>query len=130
MRKVKVLLADDSAIMRTAIRKALEEDKRVQLVGEASNFAETMQKIADVKPDVLLFDLHLADGRGLSPEFVKSQLSFVKHTVAISFSNDEEAQELAKKCGAMRLLDKMDLYNHLIPSIVMNHPANNAQYVD
>ena len=130
MRKITVLLADDSAVMRTAIRKTLEEDKRVQLVGEASTFAETMQKIVDVKPDVLLFDLRLADGRDLSPEFVRSQLAFVKHTVAISFSADQDSQDLAKQYGAVRLLDKMNLYNDLIPSIVRHHPANNSQFAD
>ncbi len=50
----KVLIADDSEVMRTAIRKMLREESSIDVVGEASSFAETMQKIADLKPDVLL----------------------------------------------------------------------------
>ena len=50
----KVLIADDSDIMRTAIRKTLEEASNIKIVGEASTFAETRQKIVDLKPDVLL----------------------------------------------------------------------------
>ena len=42
----KVLIADDSEIMRTAIRKMLQEESHIDVVGEASSFADTMQKIA------------------------------------------------------------------------------------
>jgi chemotaxis response regulator CheB len=40
--------------MRTAIRKTLEEESNIKIVGETSTFAETRQKIVDLKPDVLL----------------------------------------------------------------------------
>jgi chemotaxis response regulator CheB len=57
----KVLIADDSDIMRTAIRKTLEEASNIKIVGEASTFSETRQKIVDLKPDVLLLDLRLPE---------------------------------------------------------------------
>jgi hypothetical protein len=38
--------------------------------------------------------------------------------LAISISNDEEAKILAESFGAATLLDKMDLYNELIPAIM------------
>jgi DNA-binding NarL/FixJ family response regulator len=115
---IKALLADDSDIMRSAIRRALEEEPHIALVGEASSFARTMQLIADTKPDVLILDLHLAEKRDFTPAFVKSQLVTVKHIVAISFSIDDEARELARSYGASALLDKMNLYNELVPAIV------------
>lgn len=43
---IKVLLADDSDVVRMAIRRTLEEDARIEVVGEASTFAETMQLLA------------------------------------------------------------------------------------
>jgi chemotaxis response regulator CheB len=60
----KVLIADDSEIMRAAIRKLLQEESNIHVVGEASTFAETMQMIGDFKPDVLLLDLHMPEKRG------------------------------------------------------------------
>jgi chemotaxis response regulator CheB len=66
------------------------------VVGEASNFAKTMQMIVDYRPDVLLLDLHLAEKRDLKPHIVKAQLAGVKKVVAVSFSNDDEAKELAR----------------------------------
>jgi chemotaxis response regulator CheB len=70
---IKVLLADDTDLMRHAIRKLITEEKRIELVGEASNFGQAMQLIADIKPEVLLLDLHLAEKREFTPALVKSQ---------------------------------------------------------
>jgi chemotaxis response regulator CheB len=49
---VTVLVADDSDVMLKAMRQFLEEESRLEVVGEASTFAETMQMIADCQPDV------------------------------------------------------------------------------
>lgn len=114
---VRVLLADDSAIMLEAIRKLLDEESRIQVVGEASTFATAMQMIADLKPDVLLLDLHMPQKRGLYVPLVKAQLNCVEYTLAISFANDEEAKSLAAGYGAVALLDKMSLYSQLVPAI-------------
>jgi DNA-binding NarL/FixJ family response regulator len=116
----KVLIADDSEVMRTAIRKMLQEESNIDVVGEASSFADTMQKIADLKPDVLLLDLHMPEKRDFTPAVVKSQLGTVR-TVAVSFSNDSESKALAESYGAATLLDKMKLYNEMVPAILHCH---------
>jgi len=115
---IKVLLADDTDLMRHAIRKLITEEPRIELVGEASNFGQAMQLIADVKPQVLVLDLHLAEKRQFNPALVKSQLACVDNVLAVSFSNDAEAEALAESYGAKLLLDKMKLFNQLIPAIL------------
>jgi DNA-binding NarL/FixJ family response regulator len=120
---IKVLLADDCDFMRRAIRRTLEDEPQIKVVGEAANFAKIMQMIADTKPDVLLLDLHLAEERDFGPGFVKSQLVNVEKVVAISFANDDEARKLAESYGADALLDKMRLYDELIPAIIQ-HSGN------
>ena len=117
----KVLIADDSELMRTAIRKMLQEVSNIDVVGEAANFADTMQKIADQKPDVLLLDLHLPEEHDFTPALVKAQLGTVR-TLAVSFSNDADSKELAESYGAVTLLDKMMLYTDMIPAIQRCHP--------
>jgi DNA-binding NarL/FixJ family response regulator len=114
---IRVLLADDSDVMRTAIVFLLKEESSIQIVGEASSFAQTVQMIADLKPDVLVLDLHMPEKRNLSPVLVKAQFASVDHVLAVSFSNDEEAKILAESYGAAGLLDKMNLYSELIPAI-------------
>src|ERR1700726_2507278 len=103
----KVLIADDSEIMRTAIRKLLQGESNIRVVGEASTFAETMQRIGD-----------------FTPELVKAQLGTVC-TVAVSFSNDSDSKALAESYGAATLLDKMSLYNDMLPAIQRCHPELN-----
>jgi DNA-binding NarL/FixJ family response regulator len=115
---INVLVADDSDIMRAAIRRLLVEDGRIQIVGEASTFAQTMQLIGDCKPSVLLLDLHLPEQRDFTPAFVKSQLACVPHTLAVSLSNDDDAKALAASYGAEVLLDKVSLYAQMIPAII------------
>jgi chemotaxis response regulator CheB len=122
----KVLIADDSEVMRTAIRKTLEEERKLRIVGEAESFGQTVQMINDLKPDVLLLDLHLAEKRDFTPALVKAQLSTVC-TLAVSFSNDEEAQALAESYGAVKLLDKMKLYTEMLPAINKCHPELERQ---
>jgi len=115
---IKVLLADDSEIMREAIKKLLEDEPRIHIVGEASSFPAAMQLVADFKPEILLLDLHLPQKRDLLPALVKSHLNCIKYTLAISFANDEEAKSLAASYGAVALLDKMTLYTELLPAIM------------
>ncbi len=49
----------------------------------------------------------------------------VDHILAVSFSNDAEATDLAKSYGAKLLLDKMKLYNELVPAILDCGPKAN-----
>ena len=127
---IKVLLADDSEIMREAIKKLLVDEPRIHIVGEASCFGTAMQLVADSKPDLLLLDLHLPQKRELPAPIVRSQLNCIEFTLAISFANDEEAKSLAASYGAVALLDKMSLYNQLLPTIMQlvgpsaNQPLN------
>jgi DNA-binding NarL/FixJ family response regulator len=114
---IKVLLADDSDVMRTAIRKILEEESHIKIVGEAATFAKTIQMIGDLKPDLLLLDLHMAEKREFTHELIKAQLGCVC-TLAVSFSNDNEARQLAESYGAVTLLDKMKLYDEMVPAIM------------
>ena len=115
---IRVLLADDSPVMLSAIRKTLDQEPRIEVVGEASTFAETMRMIADFKPEALILDLHLPEKGDFTPAFVNSQLVSVDCVVAISFSNDDEAKNLSETYGAAVLLDKMNLYSELIPAIM------------
>jgi DNA-binding NarL/FixJ family response regulator len=118
---IKVLLADDSDVMRRAIIKLLNEEPSTELVGEAKGFAETIQLANALKPDVLLMDLHMSDEREYSAESVRVQLSKdVGCIVAISVWNDEKAKALAQRFGARVLLDKANLYAELISAIKEN----------
>jgi DNA-binding NarL/FixJ family response regulator len=116
---IKVLLADDSEMMRRAIRRLLEREIEIHLVGEVSGFAETIQLARELKPHVIVMDLRVVKKHDVDPVEAKSQLSKeAPRLLAISTWNNEEAEALAESLGAVTLLDKMNLHHELIPTIM------------
>jgi chemotaxis response regulator CheB len=120
---VRVLVADDSEVMREAIVKVLKEEPSIEVLGEAATFNQAVQMISDFEPEVLLLDLHMAEKRDFGADLVKSQLSAVGRVLAVSFSIDAEAHALAASYGAEVLLDKMRLYDYLVPTILRHRVA-------
>jgi DNA-binding NarL/FixJ family response regulator len=115
---IKVFLADGSDMLRAAMRQILAVEPSIQIVGEARSFPEAIQLVADIKPEVLLFDLYLPEERNFEPDFVRALLRSVPHTLALSFSNDIEAKALAAGYGARALLDKRNLFANMIAAIM------------
>jgi len=113
---VMVFLAEDAAVMRKAICHLLSECKEITIVGEAAILSEAIQKTAELRPDGIILDLHMADS-------AKEHLFNGTKLLAMSFSNDDEAKALADSIGATRLLDKLELANELIPAILELAPG-------
>ena len=115
---IKILVADDSEIVRRGIRRLLSAHTEIAIVGEAANFAETIQMASDLEPRVIVMDLHMPDENAITPQELKSRLSYDFRVLGMSVWNDEETKELAENLGAAVLLDKMDLASILIPTIM------------
>ncbi|HXM94372.1 MAG TPA: response regulator [Candidatus Dormibacteraeota bacterium] len=115
---IKVLFADDTEFIRRAIRNLLNGEPKIRIVGEAVTFAQTIQMIEDLRPEVVIMDLHMPDGEAVTPEQVKSRLTTASVLLAISIWNDAETKALAASFGAVQLLDKAKLGTELIPAIV------------
>ena len=65
MSKINVLIADDSGVMRLLISDILKEDPEMNVVGTATNGQDAVTKWRQLKPDVVLMDMHMGeyDGR-------------------------------------------------------------------
>ncbi len=59
MKPVRVLVVDDSALMRKLIPQMLQRDSSIQVVGTAVDGAFGLQKVAELKPDVVTLDLEM-----------------------------------------------------------------------
>jgi DNA-binding NarL/FixJ family response regulator len=116
---IKVLLADDTPVMRKAIRSLLGEEPEIELVAEAENFAQSLSMTRKFKPHVVILDLHMPDSSNLTPMNVSEGLRAYRAAVlAISVWNDEDTHALAQSYGASALLDKMRLGQELIPAVM------------
>jgi two-component system nitrate/nitrite response regulator NarL len=116
---VTVLLADDAVIIRRMIRGLLQQHSEVEVVGEAGDFGQAMRMTSDLKPDVVLLDLHMPGGIGTAPADVRSHVEVAGSKIlAISIWNDADSLALAKDYGAVKLLNKMELAGTLVPTIL------------
>ena len=120
---VKVFLADDAAVMRKAIRSLLSNREDISVVGEASNFLETIQKTTELHPDLIILDLNMPDRNHIASSEAKILLNGAK-VLAITLGTDDLKEELSDSVGAVRLLDKAELSNELIPAILELAPAH------
>lgn len=65
MEKIKVLLADDHKIFREGLRSILEKEKDMEVLDEASNGTEVIEKIAKLAVDVLVLDIDIGTPNGI-----------------------------------------------------------------
>ena len=68
---IKVLVADDNEIVRSALVRMLEADADLAVIGEAATFAETLELVDGLKPDIVLLDLHMPDEKNYLTGSVK-----------------------------------------------------------
>ncbi|MFZ5352995.1 MAG: response regulator [Bacillota bacterium] len=65
MEKIRILIADDHSIVREGLKQLLELEADFEVVGQASNGIETIQKVKEFDPDVLLLDINMPVMNGI-----------------------------------------------------------------
>ncbi len=119
---VNVFVADDADVMRKAIRSLLSSREDISVIGEASNFLETIKKTSELHPDLIILDVSLPDRNHIAPSEAKRLLNGSK-VLAITLGIDDIEKELLDSVGAVKVLDKMELADELIPAILELAPA-------
>jgi len=115
---IRMLLADDSDAIRRVLFVFLEGEPLIEIVGEAKDFTELLEKALALKPGIVLMDLHMRDQYKFKPEFVRSELqASAEHVLAMSYRNDDDAVGLSNSYGASLLLDKSKLITELVRTV-------------
>lgn len=63
--KIRVLVVDDSVVIRRLVTQALSEDPGIEVVGVAANGVIALQRIPQVNPDVITLDVEMPEMDGL-----------------------------------------------------------------
>lgn len=109
-RKIKVLIVDDSPIVRSIISQAISVDPDIEVVGEAENPYEARELLLQHDPDVICLDVIMPRMDGLT--FLKKLFMFKpKPVIVIStvVQKGSKLREQALKIGAVDVIDKEDL---------------------
>jgi DNA-binding NarL/FixJ family response regulator len=103
---VRVLLADDQALFREALGTLLEVRPEIEVVGEVANGAEALDRAADLRPDVVLMDLHMPvlDGIGATRRLRVEHPGI--RVLALTTFDDDEDVFAALRAGAVGYLLK------------------------
>ena len=104
---VRVLVADDQALVRAGFRKILEADDEIEVVGDAADGFEAIERVRELDPDVVLMDIRMPglDGIAATRELLKQGKDGVRVLVLTTFGLEEYIYE-ALRAGASGFLLK------------------------
>lgn len=88
--KIRLLLVDDHAVVRTGLRMMLEGENDIDIVGEAENATDALNQISQLDLDVILMDIGLPDMSGIEATRKIKELAPEIAVVALTIHEDEE----------------------------------------
>lgn len=114
---IRLLLVDDHALVRTGFRFLLEKQPNIQIIGEATNGKEAITLALDLKPDVILMDIHLPDISGI--EATQHILERLPKTniVAVTVQDEQPFSQQLFQIGAAGYITKACPFNELLEAI-------------
>lgn len=114
---IRVMIVDDHAIVREGLRTLLSEEDNIEVVGEASNGAESVTMAAQLRPDVILMDLVMPEVDGIqATEQIRQSVPSTQVLVLTSFAEDQRVPN-AIQAGAIGYLLKDVLKADLLQAI-------------
>src|SRR6266436_4373792 len=118
---IRVLIADDHPIVRDGLRKLLSLEEDVEVVGEAADGCEVLDKVHELDPDILLLDLRMPNLDGLSA--LQSLMQSTRRTRVIVLTASEDKNEFvqAMKLGCSGIVLKQTAPDLIVKSIRKVH---------
>jgi two-component system, NarL family, response regulator LiaR len=114
---IRVLIADDHAILREGLRTLINTEPGMEIAGEAADGVEVIEKARDLQPDVIIMDLLMPRKDGIEAiNAIMSENSKAKILVLTSFAEDDRVFP-AIKAGALGYLLKDSLPHELLQAI-------------
>jgi len=124
---LRILIADDHAVVRAGLREMLSERPELQVVGEAANGVEAISQVNVLQPDVVTMDVSMPQMNGIeATREIHSALPHI-HIVGLSTYGDEATERAMREAGAQAYFSKTESSNRLIDYLIsLQTKANGA----
>ena len=97
---IRILIADDHAVVRSGVRALLRVDAGIEVVGEAENGAEALRLAEALRPDLVLLDITMPPGNGLETARQLKELLPDIAVLILTMHEDEGLLHEALRVGA------------------------------
>lgn len=117
VKRIRVLVVDDHAVVRDGIRAVLTLQRDIQVVGEAVDGKEAIKKTIELVPDVVLMDIAMPVMNGLeATREISKQCERAKVLVLTQY-DDEENIRASREAGALGFIPKAAASSRLLTGI-------------
>ena len=117
MSKIKLLLADDHAVVRSGLRMLLEAQPDMEIVAEAENGRETIEKVLAFQPDIVLMDIEMPGMNGIEATRKIKEESPETAVLALTMYEDDQYFFEMLKAGAAGYIPKRAAPDALVNAI-------------
>ena len=114
---IQLLLVDDHAVVRSGLRMLLENERDVEILGEASSASEAIEAALRLKPNVILMDIGLPDISGIEATHQIKQRTPDVAIVALTIHDDEDYFFIMLEAGASGYVPKRPAPEELLTAI-------------
>jgi len=117
MNRIRVLIADDHAVVREGLRQLLETQSDITVVGEASDGVEALEQARKLKPDVVLLDIAMPKMSGLEAVRLINDAVPESRIVVLSMYEKEAYAHQVLQAGAYGYVLKGDPSSEMLEAI-------------
>ncbi|MBL8826780.1 MAG: response regulator transcription factor [Planctomycetaceae bacterium] len=117
MPKIRVLIADDHAVLRTGLRLLIHTQADMEVVGEAGTFPEAIEACGKMTPDVLTLDLNMPGGTGARAIADVLRVSPTTHVLVLTMHDDTVYLRACLAAGALGYVVKKAADTELLSAI-------------
>lgn len=124
MESIKIILADDHQLVRDGIRSLIKDAKNIEVIDEASDGYELLEKLKSIKPDIIVLDVSMPRLSGIeATRKITEQFPAIKVLVLSMFTSEEYIFN-AIKAGARGYLPKNTSKKELLEAIYSINAGN------
>ena len=116
-KKLRILVADDHELVRRGIRGLLRFRRGWNVVGEAANGREAVEKATKLKPDVAIVDISMPDLDGLQATREIREVAPGTSVVILTMHESDQMVRRVLEAGALGYVLKSDLAAHLVKAV-------------